>query len=363
MKISKCVFIILITICLCCCQATPTSNIHLPAHIDTTYNNENHVDSSIQSGEAIDTTSSNQTVIDLNTHEELFESFTSANNISLNIDAKVNECLADTRQLYVYDLNIDYDIDVVAQKAAEVFFGIESECIIYDDQLGSYIYDADTSDREYFTLYKDSFLISASGHSKNLCPYASNRFPSNTIDDNESNKAIQVCSDFLTDIGLVNYELDYLFYYGKEIGEPFYNINMCLKINNMPVVSKIMATKCSFDIADNRVYAFDLCHYDLIPRTLVTNPLSLDQAVEKLKQQIDLITIKPRKGSEIEYFLNGNGAIVQYNIVEISYEYIARKKGDTIVVSPSWRFILGDASNQDRSILLAIDSQTGEVIF
>lgn len=261
------------------------------------------------------------------------------------------------KDLFTYSVvnrNVDdSDIDLFYKS----LFGTESSS-------ENYIYYPENDSSESFLVDGIGYLLTARGQSRNLCPYDSNIFNdySNCEIGLNLSEATELCEGTAKRIGLSDYKVDYWTPYGKTIGEPFFRANLCVYIDGIPVASNLMNTCCEMDIISDGIYSIRLACFDLRRGDKIGEIISLEEAVEKLKNQLDYITIIPRETNP-DTRLNEFGAICDFHVSEISFEYVVGKKMDQVVARPAWRFLLSDLLGNSRSILLAIDAETGEVIF
>ncbi len=285
---------------------------------------------------------------------------------TLSINAEINSNDAENKDIYSFNISRT-DITNLLPEFAAAYFKEEKDNAEYNSEENVYTL-ADKNSDDYFTIRAVSNYLSISGHKKNLNPYNSNLYLSNDdIPDKFMNEqeAISLCENFCTALGLKNYHSDYFGYYGKVVGEPFCDIIMRMEADGIPIVSTKKIFECEFYVTEQEIYNVGCGFFEMQKSKKCDKSkfLSVNDAVHILENQLDNIIMRPRSSDIYEYKLNDKGILMDFNVVDISFEYIIHKSIEGWIAVPAWRFILGNNNIKDRSCILAVKAETGEVIF
>lgn len=290
------------------------------------------------------------------------------NKNTLNINANINALVPKDFNLYTYYLNTNQISKELQKKIIKTYFGDKSDQVFYNEKLCGYMFGDDKIlGSEYVTFLDHPNLILISAHKKNL-----NSFEDNIISNKEKSNfnisldnGIDICKNFLEEIGLSNYSFDYAVPFGKIKGEHFYEINFCLFQNDMPVVCKENKTKFSFWVTNEGIYRIKGQLITLKEKEKISNIISLDTAIKNLESEIDNISLFYGQNSIFSNKVDSLGNMTIYPICEIKLEYIIRSQNNKdYIATPAWRFIIGEKEKYiDRDKILAVDAITGEIIF
>jgi len=160
-------------------------------------------------------------------------------------------------------------------------------------------------------------------------------------------EAISKCNKILTDIGLEQYYEDYILAYGTDGRHPYYKITYKMYQDNMPVTAY---NDIFFLVDDDGIQEICRSIFSASNPTLDNQIITPQAAVDDLSNNISQVSLS-------------SDAIT---VSKISLEYIVVKNlADEPIIVPAWRFLIGatdDQINQNRSLILAVNAISGELI-
>lgn len=127
-------------------------------------------------------------------------------------------------------------------------------------------------------------------------------------------------------------------------------------IDGMPITADV---DLRFFVSENEVIRVVGVLYETEELPFNQKIISAEDAFEILKVNAELINVHNLDGITRHYFSN------TIPISEISLEYKVMRNGNGYVISPIWRFVVGETDEQRqmyRDVLIAVNALTGEII-
>lgn len=275
-------------------------------------------------------------------------------NIGINIDAYVT--IPDCETLYCYTYQTENADESHAEKLKNALWqGEDMEC---DSALGRYTITPMGEDT--FTIETRLYRISLKNHGTNLCFFASNAYAErcNVLSAYTESEAESLCEKVFSEVcGMDSVPLSAISY-GKNIGEKFCRIVTAPLIDGVPVIDS--KTMSSFDICDKGMCNAKIYCYKFSRAEIVNEILSLDEAVDMLRQSTNKISLfaNDDECSIMGYTADGNGKLTQIDVKEIRLGYVL---SDSSEVYPAWIFVPGN-NLADYSQIFAVNALNGEVV-
>lgn len=282
---------------------------------------------------------------------------------TINLEAIIE--VSNVERVRNYKYNLEDITDDFRTKLFQTLFKDESSKAEYDvrnnvwelkksDKIGDYyLYEVSYPKSGEAIAGEKSFLLEY--RNVDLCPLDYNIYtsaPVNTFGISEED-ATKLCEDLLKQIDSENeYQLDYIHYYGKTRGKPFYWIHYKKVIDGMVITSY---NDISFYVDNNGIERIYGSLYDLEEENKDINIISLEKATQSLKDNKLLISFE---GLDIDE--------QEITISKITFEYIVIKDlYENVSVVPSWRFYIGcneSERNYYGNRILAINATNGDLI-
>lgn len=282
-------------------------------------------------------------------------------NILLNFDCDVKLPVFETGELYTCFLDSEKVNANFLSKLSEQYFGK-----IIDIDYDGVVYSSEVEESEdKYKIYGCEMVYSVTGSKKNLCFWESNVYPninsselSSQVDD-----AITKCDEFIDGIGLTNYRLNNVqAFSGKELGEEFLRLRYSICENGI-LVSNYDACKAEIYYTDTGIYTVSGSLFNISEGEAIDDYVSLESAIEILKDKIKLMGILDSENSVFDYVTDQNNLIQQFNIYKITIEYISESgSAQANKLTPAWRFYFGTDGNIDYSRVLAVSIANGDLI-
>lgn len=360
MKRKQFISLFLFCIISCGCQASPASGV------------ENESESKINDVSAFDieentssfsSDSSEQNFITTipYTPENLSEVI-SSDKFTININANVE--LPQTNTLYNYECNhCKFDKDDASMFIN--YFGAETNSVKTNEYADMCIYDFFRSEypNEMYTVSLSNDNLKYYGHTDNLCPYGTNAyedFYAEVLSRYTSGDAVIKCEE-VCNMVYADSVLLYIIPYGKSIGKNYYKLSFAPLIDGVPVLSSKAMAK--FDFSDKGINSMELSNLRFSSNGIVDELISLDEAVEELKKQIDNIDVYPLIDmvDVFNYNVDEFGKLKTIEISKIQIAYAVRYKSGKNTLFPVWAFVPGCDGVSDYSCIIAVDAINREV--
>lgn len=296
--------------------------------------------------------------------ETYVETFTS-NGRTLDINAKVNVSDVDCNKIYTYQMTQKEIPDELSNRIIKAYFGYERT----PDNIGvaNIMRFGDFTDPEsYFYLYstiQEVFFLDNQRHQ--FYPFEDAVY----LDVNDvqcsitPQDAILICDSFIEEIGFDDYCLDYIQGFGRGNNTQHYKVVYTRRLDGIPYIAKAEYSQVEFRVDDEGIGEVQGGLFDVSKKTMVKSMLSLEEAVEKLKDTFAQTDILVFGGSYLSKFSDEETWYLHtYPIREITLEYGISHDGVCVVINPIWRFLFDDGNgNGDRSIIYGINAITGNV--
>ena len=136
----------------------------------------------------------------------------------------------------------------------------------------------------------------------------------------------------------------------------FYWITYRRIIDGMPITADV---DLRFFVSENEVIRVVGVLYETEELSFNQKIISAEDAFELLKTNVELINVHNLDSITRHYFSD------TIPISEISLEYKVMRNGNGYVISPIWRFVVGETDEQRmmyRDIIIAVNAVTGEII-
>lgn len=296
--------------------------------------------------------------------ETYVETFTS-NGRTLDINAKVNVSEVDFNRIYTYQMTQNEIPDELSNRIIKAYFGYERtpDDVGVDDimQFGDF-----TDPENYFYLYstiQEVFLLDNQRHQ--FYPFEDAVY----LDVNDvqcsitPQDAILMCDSFIEEIGFDDYSLDYIQGFGRGNNTQHYKVVYTRRLDDIPYITRAEYTQVEFRVDDEGIGWVKGGLFDVSEKAKVKSMLSLEDAVEKLKDTFAQTDILVFGGSYLSQFSDEETWYLHtYPIREITLEYGLSYHGVGVAINPIWRFLFDDGNgNGDRSIIYGINAITGDV--
>ena len=139
-------------------------------------------------------------------------------------------------------------------------------------------------------------------------------------------------------------------------GKGFYWITYRNNIDGMPITADV---DLRFFVSENEVIRIVGVLFEVEELPFNQKIISAEDAFELLKTNVELINVHNLDSITRHYFSN------TLPISEISLEYKVMRNESEYVISPIWRFVVGETDEQRmmyRDIIIAVNAVTGEII-
>lgn len=284
---------------------------------------------------------------------------------AINIDAHVN-VNSFKEKLYSYTFMPKEVDDTYREKVLKAFFGERAEKFTIDSQSGIYVLNPDDITGVYSTAAISSINLTLDTHKNDYNPFYENRIFDyvNMKCRYSEEEAIEFCNSFLVNIGLNDYYLNYVQYFGALELNYYYKISYAISIDNFPSVAKGNYNEVVFYVDNDGLmyaegYVFDFSNFVEKEYIEYKNIITAKEAVKILEKNIDNIHIAYESGSPLCNSLDENGGINNISIWEINLGYYLIGTE----AKPCWFFVIGqNADNIDRKAFLAVDIIDGNVV-
>lgn len=296
--------------------------------------------------------------------ETYVETFTS-NGRTLDINAKVNVSEVDFNRIYTYQMTQNEIPDELSNRIIKAYFGYERtpDDVGVDDimQFGDF-----TDPENYFYLYstiQEVFLLDNQRHQFYPFEDAVYLDVNNVQCSITPQDAILMCDSFIEEIGFDDYSLDYIQGFGRGNNTQHYKVVYSRRLDDIPYITRAEYTQVEFRVDDEGIGWVKGGLFDVSEKAKVKSMLSLEDAVEKLKDTFAQTDILIFGGSYLSQFSDEETWYLHtYPIREITLEYGLSYHGVGVAINPIWRFLFDDGNgNGDRSIIYGVNAITGDV--
>lgn len=267
--------------------------------------------------------------------------------------------------LYTYTFFPVAKTEESTEKILKAFFGERGDSFILNDLSGVYVLDPDNVTGYYSTASISSNYMVLDTHINDYNPFYENRILelSEMKCTYTEEEAIKLCDDFLKNIGFNDYYLDNVQYFGAVGKNYYYKIIYAISIDGFPTAGKGNYNQLYFYVDnDGLMYAegnvFNLSGFAKQDCIESGSIMTAKEAVGKLEENIDLISVGYESGSPLPNNLDQNGGINEINIwnIELGYYLVGSE------ARPCWIFKIGEnANNIDTKAFLVVDLIDGAV--
>ena len=281
----------------------------------------------------------------------------------INIDANVN-ISGSINEMCVYKFVPKTMSDSESQVIVNAFFGERGNDFKIDEISGAYILNPDNVTGTYSTAAIGPYTI-INTHKNDYNPFYENRILdySNMKCAYSEEEAIELCSNFLKNCNFNDYYLKYIQYFGKLGNNYYYKIAYAISVNNFPTTALGNYNEIFFYVDnDGLMYAegniFDLSNFTESQHIDLDNIITAEDAVEILKNNMDIISVGYESGSPVSNSLDKNGGINNIFIWQINLGYYLIGNE----ARPCWFFDIGqNVDDIDSKAFLAVDLISGDV--